>query len=212
MIHKLTFSSRRYSLRDGASFTEQANGVSFDLAGDEGKAASSRPFSQLKWDRKKKKFIKGDGVGADNVKLIKTESGARLPATYRSGRFEEWKSKSRVNLPKVGESEGEGSKSRSMSRGGKRFKHQGTTAPKPLDKLRTDYERKLHRKASNETAQDQPEKAGRSDKKGRKSRYGNKSIEKVKSELKSASQIRKQRELSERKRAKNARPSRKGKR
>jgi DBP10CT (NUC160) domain len=50
------------------------------------------------WD-KKKKFLKGDGTGANNVKLVRMENGTRLPATYRSGRFDEWKSQHRVNLP-----------------------------------------------------------------------------------------------------------------
>jgi ATP-dependent RNA helicase DDX54/DBP10 len=59
----------------------------------------------MTWDKKKKNFVQGDGVGADNVKLVKTESGVKLPATYRSGRFEEWKSKNKKSLPRVGETE-----------------------------------------------------------------------------------------------------------
>jgi hypothetical protein len=47
--------------------------------------------SQLKWDRKKKRFTSGDQVGADNKKLIRSESGALLPASYNSGRYKEWK-------------------------------------------------------------------------------------------------------------------------
>ena len=44
----------------------------------------------------------------------------------------------------------------------------------------------------------------------KKSRYAGKSMGRVKSELKSAEQIRKAREVAERKRARNARASRKG--
>jgi hypothetical protein len=53
---------------------------------------ASRP-SQLKWDRKKKKMVSTDQVGADNKKMIRSESGALLPASYKSGRFEEWRKK-----------------------------------------------------------------------------------------------------------------------
>ena len=82
---------RGYSLNDGASsFAKQASNVAFELEGDEGDGKRKRQ-NTLTWDKKKKKFIKGDGVGADNVKMIRTESGTKLPATYRSGRFDEWK-------------------------------------------------------------------------------------------------------------------------
>jgi ATP-dependent RNA helicase DDX54/DBP10 len=97
----------------------------FDLAGDDENPARTQRASTLRWDRKHKKFIKGDGVGADNQKLIRTESGARLPATFRSGVYEEWKSKSRTAIPRVGEKE-----LASAGRGflaGKRFRHNGNT-------------------------------------------------------------------------------------
>ena len=95
-----------YSLRDGATFAEQARNATFDLAGDE--AIANQKRARLTWDTKKKKFIKGDGAGADNVKMIRTESGTKLPATYRSGRFDEWKAKNRMSLPRVGEIENAG--------------------------------------------------------------------------------------------------------
>ena len=99
-----------YSLRDGASFAEQARNVAFDLTGDDG-AAQERQRREMKWDKKKKRFVKGTGEGADNVKLVKTESGVKLPVSFRSGRFDEWKAKSRMSLPKVGEAEPEGARS-----------------------------------------------------------------------------------------------------
>lgn len=40
----------------------------------------------LTWDNKKKTFLRGSGIGSDNKKMIKTESGVKLPATYKSGR------------------------------------------------------------------------------------------------------------------------------
>lgn len=171
----------------------------------------------MKWDKKKKKFIKGDGVGADNMKIVKTESGARLPATYRSGRFDEWKQKTHAHIPRVGEAEQEGTKR--FAGGNKRFKHQSVTPAKPLDKLNKDYERKVrqYKKRDQEVGNDLvggPADVRNSPRNGKKGktvlkRHGGKPLGRVKSELKSADQIRKSRELAEKRRAKNARPSRK---
>jgi ATP-dependent RNA helicase DDX54/DBP10 len=88
--------------------------------------------STLRWDRKNKRVVKGDGGGADNKKLIRTESGARLPASYRSGKFEEWKQKKRTSIPRVGEAEDANSKP--MFGAGKRWKHKGVQTSKAFDK------------------------------------------------------------------------------
>lgn len=199
-------------MRDGATFAEQANVVTFDLTGDE--ALQERKRRELRWDKKKKKFIRGTGEGADNVKLVKTESGAKLPATYRSGRFDEWRAKSRVNLPKVGEAEAEGAQRRgALGAGGRKWKHTQIVAAKPLDKLSKTYERKVrHQKIKGEGSgvnRDElsavpPRKKG--DVLGR--RTAGKSAGKVKTELKTVEQIRKARKIVDHKRARNARPGR----
>ncbi|KAI9466851.1 hypothetical protein BJY52DRAFT_1219727 [Lactarius psammicola] len=113
-----------------------AKHATFDLAGDEDIAAQKRARSKMTWD-KRKKSVCGDGTGADYVKTVTTERGVKLPATYRSGHFDEWSAKGRMGLPLVGEAEPE---HRVPDR--KRFKHHSMTAAKPLDKLATDYERK----------------------------------------------------------------------
>lgn len=186
----------------------------------------------MNWDKKKKKFIKGDGVGADNVKLVRTENGTRLPATYRSGRFDEWKAKSRVSLPKIGEAENEGTGGRRPSGpGGKRFKHNKVVEAKPLDKLSVGYERKVRQIKKRDEGADgngssRPStpsgrggfvgrggrggSAGRGGTSGRGGRYGGKTFGRVKTEIKTTEQIRKGRKVLENKRAKNARPSRGG--
>lgn len=182
----------------------------------------------MTWDKKKKRFIQGDGVGADNVKLVTTESGAKLPATYRSGRFDEWKAKARVNLPKIGEAENEAT--HVQKPGGHRFKHNKTTAAKPLDKLNHDYERKVRQLKKREEesgggeSSNQPFTArggrggaarggARGGSRGKPGgRYGGKPMGRVKSEIKNAEQIRKDRKVLERKKEKNARPSRGSKR
>ncbi|KAF9012354.1 ATP-dependent RNA helicase DBP10 [Cyathus striatus] len=193
-----------YSLNDGASsFVKQAQGVAFDLTTDEGVA--DRKKRTLNWDKKKKKFIKGGGVGADNVKLVKTESGSKLPATYRSGRFDEWKAKTRISLPRIGEAElSSGPRPVSTGAGGRRFRHNKVVAPKPLDKLSKNYERKVRQLKNREDTDGSASKPGASGK-----RYGGKSYGQVKNELKNSEQIRKERSIKEKKRAKNARPSRK---
>lgn len=211
----------RYSLRDNATFAEQARNATFDLTTDEGVAAQKRAYSQTTWDKKKKKFVKGDGAGADNVKMVRTESGTKLPATYRSGRFDEWKAKSKFSLPKVGEMEdsrftGAGP----AGKGGKRFKHQQVTQAKPLDKLHKSYEKKVKqiKKGAETAGPTEGEGAGgRGKGKGGRptgGRYGGKPMGRVKNELKSAEQIRRDRKMSDQRRAKNARPSsrKKGKR
>lgn len=68
-----------------STFTEQARSVVMDLHGDE-KEVMTKNKNQLRWDQKKKKFIKGDGTGSNNRKLIKTESGTKISATFKSGR------------------------------------------------------------------------------------------------------------------------------
>lgn len=168
----------------------------------------------MTWDKKRKKFVQGDGVGADNVKLVNTESGVKLPATYRSGRFEEWKSKNRKSLPRVGEAE-----SSRGGQGGKRYLHTKVVAPKQLDKTHVNYERKARQRkkkdadasgaGEGEESQQQPRKGGKKAVLGR--RYGGKTVGRVKSELKTVDQIRKARKVAEHRKAKNARPSRKGK-
>jgi len=164
---------------------------------------------QLTWDKKKKKFIKGDGVGADNMKLVKTESGTKLPATYRSGRYNEWKSKTRVSLPQVGQEE-------NPSRpgvGGRTFKHTKITTAKPLDKLRADYDRKTRRMQKQENGQDPEPTSSKGGRGGRPTkRYAGKSYGQVKSELKTVDQIRKTRKIRDQRKAKNARPSKKKRR
>ncbi|MBW0517959.1 hypothetical protein O181_057674 [Austropuccinia psidii MF-1] len=118
---------RGFKLNEGtsAAFAMEANTAAFELGiDDEGRAQSlsAQKASQVRWDRKTKKFIKSGQVGRDNVKLIKTENGAKLPASYKSGAFEEWKSKQKIKLPNIGEEELKG---RRMSHHSLKFRHKG---------------------------------------------------------------------------------------
>jgi len=194
-----------YSLKDGATFEEQTRGQTFSLNGDEAALARQRHHSQLTWDKKKKNFVKGSGEGADNLKMVKTESGTRLPATYRSGRFEEWQSKNRLQLPRVGDQELPRARAGPAQIGGRKFRHNKMTVPKALDKQHVSYERKLRQQKKGEESG--AASTSGTNPKTRKSRYGGKPIGKVRNEIKSVDQIRKSRDLSAKRKAKNARPS-----
>ncbi|OCF37612.1 hypothetical protein I316_00739 [Kwoniella heveanensis BCC8398] len=87
-------SEKGYSLQSGAAVPESLSASAFDMTADEGHGPKAQKASQLRWDRKKRKFVK-NAPGTDNVKMIRTESGAMLPATYNSGRYNEWKAKRR---------------------------------------------------------------------------------------------------------------------
>ena len=175
----------------------------------------------MTWDKKKKKFIKGDGSGADNIKLVRTENGTRLPATYRSGRFDEWRKKAKVTIPKIGEREAEQPNSVHAS-GGRRWRHNKVVEAKPLDKLSKDYERKSRQLKKKEVSETGGERdgsqvrpvinTGKLSKKNSGKRSEGKSLRRVKTEIKTVDQIHKARKNAEKRRAKNARPNRKSKR
>lgn len=232
---------RGYSLQNGdGNFVEQARNATFSLGGnDEGKVArfgvQSQAPNQARWDVKKKKFIKGDGTGSDNQKIIRTESGTKLPASFRSGRFDEWRKKQRMDLPKVGEREDDKVVGTARGLAGVKFGHQGggsgqggyrhkmvKEAKRPSDRLAKDYKSKMERfkqRTEGEGAGSRGEgprkkfdkgpftggKGGKDKKSGvRRTGRG------ARSELKSASQIQKERALAEKRKEKNARPSKKG--
>lgn len=121
---------RGYSLGGADNFVAQAASTTYDMnVNDElGTSMAPQKASMLRWDRKHKKFVKGDGTGSDNKKLIRTESGGKLPASFKSGSFDDWKKKQKVFLPKIGEAE---LKNRHMpnrsagpgASGGQRYRH-----------------------------------------------------------------------------------------
>ncbi|XP_064597516.1 ATP-dependent RNA helicase DDX54-like [Liolophura sinensis] len=79
----------------GGSFEQQVTGAVLDLTGDESKSMSSAA-NQLKWDRRKKKYVRvGAGQDPKNRK-IQTESGAWIPASYRSNVYKDWLNKNKM--------------------------------------------------------------------------------------------------------------------
>lgn len=157
---------RGYSMATSGSFMEQAGQAQLDLVGDDKDALSSQSRKNaLRWDPKKKKFVRGTGIGSDNKKMIRTESGALISATYKSGRFDEWAKKQRVSIPRTGEQE-----------------------LANAAQIKQNVKRYGHNNDSQKRKREEPT-----------------------SELKSAAQIRKQRLIKQKRKEKNARPSKKQK-
>lgn len=158
---------RGYSMKTSGSFAEQAERVQLDLVGDDNDALNQIRRNALRWDSKKKKFVRGTGIGSDNKKLIKTESGALIPATYKSGRFDEWSKKKKIAIPRTGEKELPSAANMQVTR---RYRHN-----------------------AKEPSKDE----------------NNKKRKRAESELKTPAQVRKERLLKQKRKEKNARPSRK---
>ncbi|KAG1304924.1 hypothetical protein G6F64_008790 [Rhizopus arrhizus] len=190
---------RGYSMTNKGNFAEQASKAQLDLIGDD-QDGIKKNQNMLRWDSKKKKFVRGTGIGSDNKKMIRTESGALISASYKSGRFDEWAKKKHISIPRAGERELDNANHFSK----KRFRHNRSEESKPLDPLAYDYDKKLKKRKLRETD-------GTIEQNGLgKKRVGQHG--KTKSELKNAGQIRKERIAYEKRKEKSTRrPSRKGK-
>jgi ATP-dependent RNA helicase DDX54/DBP10 len=195
---------RGYSITGGAaSFTEAARSAQMDLASDEKKGfAEAHKVRGVRWDKKAKKYVAraNDEDGSKGAKMIIGESGQKIAASFKSGRFQAWKNAHRIErMPRTGELEsntkrpgGVGVNGAPM--GGKlrgKMFHKSTAAPKRPDKFRDDYEVRKKRFA------EAKEKGLVKDK--------------TKSELKGNHEILKGRQLKQKRREKNNRPSKKRK-
>lgn len=184
--------------RANGNFLEAARGATMDLNMDENKAYAEASKSKgLRWDKKGKKYVAraNDEDGSKGQKFITGESGLKIAASLRSGRFDAWRKANRVDaLPRVGELEK--STSRFNGPGGKRYKHKAEKAPKQLDKYRDDYYKKKKKMDENKEKQFGSNAGTTTGKKG-------------KSELRGVDDVRKERNQKKQRMDKNARPSRK---
>lgn len=137
---------RGYGVHSGsATFVEAARGATIDLAGDEGTKSFAEPSRSrgMRWDQKAKKYVAraNDEDGSKGTRLVRGESGQKIAASFRSGRFDAWRKARRIDrLPRTGEAELTiGAGSGPALAGGKRFRHRGETAPKEADRFRDDY-------------------------------------------------------------------------
>jgi ATP-dependent RNA helicase DDX54/DBP10 len=174
--------------------------ASLDLLNDEGARGFAQPMragTRMRWDKKGKKYVStaNDEDGSrGGGKLVRGESGLKIAASLRSGRFDRWRKANNVErLPRVGEAEDKrGLKGPGDARG--RYKHKMEKAPKEADKYRDDYEvRKKRVAAAKEKGVGRFKDGG------------------AKSELRGMDGVRKQRQLKERKRLRNGRPSKRKK-
>lgn len=170
-----------------SSFANDAALATFDLNSDE---KIQKQSQVMRWDKKKGKYI--NSRSADDTKYILSESGQRIPATLRSGKFDEWRKKRNIQSAEAGMAENV-----AEDKQNKRFKHNKIAAPKLPDKFRDDYHK-------------QKKKVGKAVDAGVNVKGFNRPGQRE--ELRLTDQIRKMRDLKEKRKAKNARPSSKGKR
>ncbi|KAK1328666.1 hypothetical protein QTO34_012240 [Cnephaeus nilssonii] len=79
---------------DGGAFEQQVAGAVLDLMGDEAQNLT-RGRQQLKWDRKKKRFV--GQSGQEDKKKIKTESGRYISSSYKRDLYQKWKQKQKID-------------------------------------------------------------------------------------------------------------------
>ncbi|KAL8705076.1 MAG: hypothetical protein Q9201_001802 [Fulgogasparrea decipioides] len=176
------------------NFLEAARGVTMDLNNDNGARAFAEPSRPrgMRWDKKSKKYVSraNDDDGSKGAAMIRGESGQRIAASFRSGRFDAWKKANRIEkLPRIGEVEKNGG-SNGMP-GGRRFKHKVEKAPKEADRFRDDYHK---RRKKVEAAKER--------------KIGRFRDDRSKSEIKGIDDVQKQRGMKQKRREKNARPVR----
>ncbi|XP_048412630.2 ATP-dependent RNA helicase DDX54 [Stegostoma tigrinum] len=98
---------------EGTSFEQQASGAVLDLMGDETQDMQKKK-QMLKWDRKKKRFIRDT---SQENKKIKIESGRYISASYKKNIYEEWKKKNKID-ERVSDDEAENEQRNYRKKGG----------------------------------------------------------------------------------------------
>jgi ATP-dependent RNA helicase DDX54/DBP10 len=85
-VQKDVETERGYAIGgDTNGFSRQASAAQMDLMGDESSTLKKNKTG-LHWDTKKKKFVR-ETVGADNKKLIRTDTGALVSASYKTNAY-----------------------------------------------------------------------------------------------------------------------------
>jgi ATP-dependent RNA helicase DDX54/DBP10 len=179
----------------GSNFLLDAKDATMDLTNDESRGfAASR--SQMRWDKRSKKYVNtiNDEDGSRGAKMVRGESGLKIAASLRSGRFDAWKKSNHVGrMPRVGEKETAAQRSSASNRPGKSYRHKAEKAPKEADKFRDNYHTQKKRVTE-----------------AKENRVGKFKDGAGKNEIRSIDDVRKDRKLKERKQARNGRPARGG--
>ncbi|KAF2661372.1 ATP-dependent RNA helicase DBP10 [Lophiostoma macrostomum CBS 122681] len=197
--------------RETSNFVEAARGAQMDLANDELGRGFAEPTKSrgMRWDKKSKKYVAraNDDDGSKGAKMVRGESGLKIAASFRSGRFDDWRKANKIGrLPRVGETEaqssgggggGGGGRGRGGrgGHGGRTFRHKAEKAPKEADRYRDDYHTQKKK-----VAEAKEKRIG-------KFRDG----VGAKSEIRGVEDVRKNRIVQEKRREKNARPAKKRK-
>jgi ATP-dependent RNA helicase DDX54/DBP10 len=181
--------------RSGSDFFSQAKDATMDLFNDEVNGPGANNRSQMRWDKRSKKYVAraNDEDGSKGAKMVRGESGLKIAASLRSGRFDSWRKANNVGrLPRVGETE---ATSKSNGNGGReaRYRHKTEKAPKEADRWRDDYHVQKKRVAD-----------------ARENRVGRFKDGAGKNELRSLDDVRKQRQEDERKKNRSSRGSSRG--
>lgn len=182
-----------------SNFVEAARAATMDLTNDDGAKGFAEPsrLHGMRWDKKNKKYVAraNDEDGSKGGKVIRGESGQKIAASFRSGRFDAWRKSNKIDrLPRTGETETIANKA-NRGGGGKRYKHNEAKAPKEADKFRDDYWKKKKLVAAAK------------EKRVGKFREGD-----GKNEVKGIDDVRRARGVKEKRKEKNARPGKKGRR
>ena len=191
-----TAEDRAYGVHSGSNtntdFISAANSAVMNLTNDDSKSFAET--SRVRWDSKSKKYVSraNDQDGSKGKKMIRGESGQKIAASFRSGRYDAWRKSNKVGqLPRVGELE-RNNTSAGRNEAGGRFRHKAEKAPKDADRYRDDYDKRKKR------VEEAKEK-----------RIGRFKEGKGRTELRGVDDVRKARAVKQRKREKNARPGRK---
>lgn len=183
-----------------SGFVNDAAEATYDI-NDDDKVQIHKQTVKMKWDKNRKKYVNMNGI--DNKKYIIGESGQKIAASFRSGKFDEWSKARKIKPLKVGARESSipsnllsDPKLMGLRTSTGKFKHKQMKAPKMPDKYRDDYHA-------------QKQKVAKALERGASIKGFN--APGSKNELKSTEQIRKERIQKEKRREKNARPSKKRK-
>ncbi|MCJ1416089.1 ATP-dependent RNA helicase dbp10 [Xylographa parallela] len=189
------------SQNSNSEFVQAARNATMDLTNDDGAKSFAEPSRArgMRWDTKNKKYVAraNDEDGSKGAKMVIGEGGGKIAASFRSGRFDRWRKANRVErLPRVGEAERSGSTGARGTGGGgvgRRFKHKLERAPKEADKFRDDYHKRKKMVAA-----------------AKEKRIGRFKDGNGRSEIKGVEDVRRDRNAQEKRRAKTARPQRRG--
>ncbi|CAA9958511.1 ATP-dependent RNA helicase DBP10 [Pyrenophora teres f. maculata] len=177
------------------NFVSAARAAEMSLVNDEIQGFADAAKSKMRWDKKSKKYVNrtNDEDGSKGTKMIRGESGQKIAASFRSGRFDDWRKANKVKMPRVGEMEAPNRSAASFNNA-PRYKHKAEKAPKQADRYRDDYHVQKKRVAE-----------------AKEKRIGAFKDGGAKNELRDVDAVRKNRRVKEQRQAKNARPSKKRK-